>query len=285
MTACGEHRCSAGSLPGKRDRQRGVALAIVVWFIAAMSLLVAGIVYQAKLDLRMAQAHVAQARVAAAGDGAIQLMLASVSASAPAGAARVFRLGDLPVTVQLVPGAGLVDLNLAPRDLLVYLVTATGVAADEAERLADNVIKWRSPSATSGGHRFDAIENLLQVEGFDRVRIDAVRDLVVAASDGGSVLNPALAPDAVLAIFARKDPDKAARIASERRNSTQGGGAAGLSAGVYRADALVNYGGQRWLRRRWLRVGQSKHSNLPWHFTRTEAPRALPGQAVSRSGE
>ena len=44
--------------------QSGVALAIVVWFLAAMSLLVSGIVFQAKVDTRMAQLHVARAKAA-----------------------------------------------------------------------------------------------------------------------------------------------------------------------------------------------------------------------------
>ena len=56
--------------------QKGVALAIVVWFIAGMSLLVAGIVSHARVDTQMAQLHVARAKAVAAGDGAIQLMLA-----------------------------------------------------------------------------------------------------------------------------------------------------------------------------------------------------------------
>ena len=55
--------------------QKGVALAIVVWFIAGMSLLVAGIVSHARVDTQMAQLHIAKAKAVAAGDGAIQLML------------------------------------------------------------------------------------------------------------------------------------------------------------------------------------------------------------------
>ena len=58
-----------------QHRQRGIALAIVVWFIAGMSILVAGIVAQASVDTRMAQVHVARAKTAAAGDGAIMLMM------------------------------------------------------------------------------------------------------------------------------------------------------------------------------------------------------------------
>ena len=39
-----------------QHRQSGVALAIVVWFIAGMTLLVSGIVSEAKIDTRMAPA-------------------------------------------------------------------------------------------------------------------------------------------------------------------------------------------------------------------------------------
>ena len=58
-------------------RQQGVAIAMVAWFLAAMSLLVVGIVSEAQNDVRMAQLHSSKARAIAAGDGAIQLMLAN----------------------------------------------------------------------------------------------------------------------------------------------------------------------------------------------------------------
>ena len=38
-------------------QQRGVALGIVVWFIAGMALLVSGIIAEARIDTRMAQIH------------------------------------------------------------------------------------------------------------------------------------------------------------------------------------------------------------------------------------
>ena len=62
-----------------QGRQRGVALAVVMWFIAGMSLLVAGIVGHARVDLQLAQVHVARAKAVAAGDGAIRLALADHS--------------------------------------------------------------------------------------------------------------------------------------------------------------------------------------------------------------
>ena len=77
-----------------RSRQQGVALAIVVWFIAGMSLLVAGIVAQARVDTQMAQVHVARAKAVAAGDGAIQLMMVDLMTSRRS--CRRFSRGQLP---------------------------------------------------------------------------------------------------------------------------------------------------------------------------------------------
>jgi hypothetical protein len=257
-------------------RQHGVALAIVVWFIAAMSLLVGGIVYQAKLETRAVQMHIAQAKVAAAGDGAIALMLASTTSPSDsigsAASELVFRLGDLPVLVQLVPLGGLIDLNSAPRELLVPLLKTTGVPAEEAELLADNVIKWRSPSLAGPGRRLDSIENLIQVEGFDRLRIDALRDLVRAGSSASAGFDPRRAPPDVLAVFAGQDPDRAAVLAG-RQN--RGDAPRLIKAGEYRVDAVVDYGGRRWLRRRWVKMGTGGASALPWRFVRTEAPRVV----------
>ena len=89
--------------------QKGVALAIVVWFIAGMSLLVAGIVSHARVDTQMAQLHVGRAKAVAAGDGAIQLMLADrllkqgASANEQSLLSGVYELGSLEVLVMLFP--------------------------------------------------------------------------------------------------------------------------------------------------------------------------------------
>ena len=108
-------------------RQRGVALAIVVWFIAGMSLLVAAIVSHARVDTRMTQLHVAKARAVAAGDGAIQLLLAerllaidraSAEDNVPAGN---YELGNTTVSVTLYPAAAFVNLNTAPHQVLAAL--------------------------------------------------------------------------------------------------------------------------------------------------------------------
>lgn len=256
---------------GTRSRQRGVALAIVVWFIAAMGLLVAGMVYQAKLGTRAAQMHLAQAKVAAAGDGAIQLGLANLVSREEAENGQRFRLGDLDAVVYLTPTVGLIDLNRAPRELLGNLFSAVGIPPGETAILADNVVQWRSPSLAGPGRRIDSIESLLEIEGFDRVRIDAMRDLVSSGVSGTGFFSPKHAPEAVRKIIAMRE----SAADNQSNAASRGGRAAPQRADAYRVDAVIEYGGRRWLRRRWVRMGSSTHSELPWQFTRTEAPRVL----------
>ena len=73
-------------LAGAGGSEAGVALAILVWFLAAMSLLVGSIVMQARVDAKLSGLHLTTARIEAAGDGAIQLAHSTVATSASSSA-------------------------------------------------------------------------------------------------------------------------------------------------------------------------------------------------------
>lgn len=273
--------------------QRGIALAIVVWFIAGMSLLVVGIVSHVRVNTQMAQVHVARAKAVAAGDGAIQLMLAERLLNADSAAEGVaplagrYRLGDAEVSVTLFPAAGFINLDSAPQKVLAALFQLVGHLSDgEANALADNVVKWRGGLVGPDGRQtrannFAAIEDLLRVEGMHRTLFDAVRDYIVVGQVGGGATDWDAAPAELLPILEQTNPgdaqavgrrrEQAARFASAL-GSAQDGQAQSLS-GSYRADAVVNYGDQQWLRRRWVSLASSAGSSLPWQFTRTEPPR------------
>lgn len=273
------------------NRERGVALAIVVWFIAGMSLLVAGIVAQARVDTQMAQTHVARAKAMAAGDGAIQLMMVeAMTARGEADGPPVgnYRLGDIEVAVTLVSAAGLIDLNSAPADLLSALFQrAGGLQQDEARLLAESVVQSRSAGrGRRDGVQLDAIEDLLRVPGSSRTLLDSVRDFIVVSESGSGGTNWTQAPEALLGILAQLDPARADAVVTRRGNAaasfprapgsrSRGSGGNAALSGSYRADAIVRYGDKLWLRRRWLTIESSPLTALPWHITRTEPPRVL----------
>ena len=279
--------------------QRGVALAIVVWFIAGMSLLVAGIVSSARVDTKMTQLHIARAKSVAAGDGAIQLMLADhLLREAPAFNVAEYWLGNVQVTVMLYPAAGLIDLNATPQKVLAALFFIIGrVPEGDANVLADNVVKWRSGSVGTSkprktGKRFRSIEDLLRVEGMSRTLFDAVKDFIVASHSGGAATNWALAPEVLLQVLEKSKPEELAAVKRRREQlaSAQVDRKTGAEvqpkvrslSGTYRIDALVRYGDQTWLRRRWVSVGAVRESLLPWQVLRTEPARAYEQSSGNR---
>lgn len=257
-----------------------MALAIVVWFLAAMSLLVSGIVFQARIDTRMAQLHLAKAKAVAAGDGAILLCLAELRAGKqPEDGGRAplvgeYRIGDRSVRVEVVSAGGLIDLASAPQETLADLFRSRAPMGEkEAQILAANVIKSRPGSFSRGRRgrgpdRISAIEELMRVEGIDRRLLDAIRDLVTAGNGGGGRggVNRSAAPAAVLAVLAGGDPKRAAGDKEARSLP---------SRGLLRVDALVRDNGRTWLRRRWVEMGGGAEGRLPWEFKRTEAARVV----------
>ena len=223
--------------------QGGVALAMVVWFVAAMSLLVVGIVSEVRVDTRMAQTHIARAKAMAAGDGAIHLLLSRQALlreaqGTPGGTGPEpvleagFMLGEQPVQVRMVPVSRLLDMRSAPAEQLLNLFAGPGaLQREDAQRLATAVVQLRGGGVArfAAGSKPLAVEDWLQVPGFDRALLDAVRDHL------------------------RMDAEAA-----------------------YRLDAVMEYDGRRWLRRRWVTLqGGSDASGFPWRVTRTEAPRVL----------
>ncbi|AQA18282.1 hypothetical protein BST95_08610 [Halioglobus japonicus] len=276
-----------------KRQQAGVALALVVWFLAGMSLLVAGIVSIARVDAGMTQLHLARAKAVAVGDGAISLAMVELtqnrtgSAMQPVVTQSSHSLGDVQVKVQLIPSNGLVNLNNAPDKILAGLF-AIGGAIDpgDAQILADNVVKWRKPKVTgrnlrvASAKRFYAPEDLLRVDGVTRGLLDSIRDYVVVGPWASGGIDWNSSPEAIMGLLDDVNPGRAKMLRDRRENLARTDGAnAGLRRGggvdSYRADALVEYGGRTWLRRRWISMTPGNKSALPWRVVRTEPPRVV----------
>ena len=263
-----------------RHRHAGVALAMVVWFLAAMSLLVSGIVFQARIDTRMAQLHVARAQATAAADGAIQLMLADLVAGrveqqeGSAALSASYNLGERQVRGELVSASGLIDPTTAPPNpLLALFQQGAGMEQGEAQLLVDNVVKLRSgPGGGRPRIQLSAIEDILRVEGISRTMLDATRDLLVVSGGGRGRIGAGLMP----ATPAVQEVLEAAGFATgNTRRPARRGGQVRVGGGDFRIDALVQFDKQLLLRRRWVSLGTAGSDGLPWKFSRTEPVRAV----------
>ncbi len=291
-----------------RKRQAGVTLAILLWFLAALSVLAAGIAYQARVDVKLAQLHRELAEVKAAADGAIQLAMAipkptELGGETPSPVRRgVYRVGRMQVTVLLYPASGLISLNRAKPELLGMLFRSAGMPAPQAQQLALNVIEWRTPRTMANrtkrkaqwprgyeprNGRFEAIEDLMLVYGANRELFEKVRDSIYVGQLEQDGVDWQVAPPQVLQTLAGGDADVARAVAASRDQGSYEGEMAPAEinskfqgAGLVpliRADATVTAGGKTYLRRRWVDESRIGTDGLPWHYTRTEPVRSYRG--------
>ncbi len=272
--------------------QKGVALAMLMWFVAALSLLVVALVAQSRLDVRLAQLHRDQAIAAAVGDGAVQLGMDRWYATKIGGTKRGWSqtnvmLGGISAQVTVVSLSGLIDVNTAPPGLLVKAFTVAGkVPMERAEALAQRVVNYRNPPRQQGrlkyNPHFDVLEDLLRVPGIGRELLERLRPVMYGAGTGQPGVNVGFAPPAVLAVLGA-DADQAQRIVSARGGDGANMGGFGFAREfqstrhimMYRVDAVVNVNEKQFLRRCWVKIGRSAQGVLPWHIYRREPPRLL----------
>lgn len=274
-------------------RDRGVALILVLWLVAALSVLVSALVATARTDLRGAQLVRLQVEHAALGDGAIRLAAAQLTIpQTMADPPREFHftLDGQQVVVDVLPGSAFIDLNRAPvellRDMFIY---GGGIPPEEAEVMASRVIDWRdpdtaalpngaedpayeaagSPFRTRGGP-FESVEDLIQVLGVEPDLYDKIKDLV--GIYGATTVDPAFASAPVLNVLAAGRMDVVSRILAARSSRDPLVDSTGLnqqfsgraSARVFRLEAWCERDGRRLSRARWLDFGRPGRPGVPW---------------------
>ena len=274
----------------RRRRQRGVVLVAVLWIVAALVLIVAGISASAKGDVRSADGFRSRIAATALADGAILLAARDLAAATGALSTPVvgrYQVDGRSVRVEVSPSSGWINLNAAGRELLqAMLVIRAGLAESDAAHLAAAILDWRDldPAAQADGGEddayraagspylpfngaFQAPEDLLQVLGMSFDVFDSIRDCIaVTGADGGGI-NPLAAPVQVLQILTGGDARRAAAIVARR---AEGDPLLDLSAldsrfidrapaASYRLEAqLALPDGRRLSRAVWLRVDRAR---------------------------
>ncbi|WP_409524917.1 general secretion pathway protein GspK [Nitrincola sp. MINF-07-Sa-05] len=293
-------------------KQAGVALAMLLWFIAAMSIMVAGVMAVAKMDARLTSLQVQKAQAAAAGDGAANLMMKELLSLQQNGlytgrgiVEQEYTIGEHEIRMRAIPVSGLVDLNLSSEELLVALFQyGAGLEESEAVSFAHRVQDWREDSelkrlygadasdyeAAGYGYgprngRFEVVEDLLQVLGINRALYDSIASSVHATGFGQAAIDPLSAPESVLKVLAQGDVELVNAIVNARQQAPfDEAGIAGLPADflmpatvpIYRLDAWVSFpDGRVYQRRRWGDFNMAGLDGLPWRFLRTEPVTAV----------
>lgn len=206
---------------------RGVTLIIVLWTVAALSVLVLGLVHAQRSELRLAGAARALVFETALGQAAIQRLIQAQRSGADA-PSRLQRLsvshGGREIEVERMPLTGLIDLNAAGQALLVALLREAGNLDERAANaLAAGLLALREQRLPDGSNRrLQAVEELLALPGVDYGLLARIAPLVTIDSAGSGRVNALAAPYEVLLVLARGRADVARRVADERDAGSPG---------------------------------------------------------------
>lgn len=132
-----------------RRRQHGVALLVVLWASALLTIMLGAFAISMRTEGLQARHQFDQARARYAAEAGIARAVYGMAISDPKrrwvadGRPYRFQFDRARVTVRILSESGKVDLNHATPQLLDGLFRAAGLNADRAEALRDAVLDWR----------------------------------------------------------------------------------------------------------------------------------------------
>lgn len=203
---------------------QGIALIAVLWIVAALSVIVTGVVHSVRTEVRLVGAARQSIEAVAWGEAAIMLVLQDIVArnDRPARWSRIEVVyQDHPIVVELMPLTGLIDINNAPEALLARLyAVAGGLDAKSAAALAATTVQIRSERDGRGRMQgFEAIQDLLRIPGVDYDLYARLSRLITAESHGVGRVNAQAAPEEVLVVLADGNAAQASALVSQRARS------------------------------------------------------------------
>lgn len=223
--------------PGRRHltstSNQGLALIAVLWLVAALSIMVAGLSSSIRQEARTGAGKRDVVVAQSIGDAAIQVALQRLRAENRAPDKWMHTevsYQGLTLRVEVTPLSGLIDINQADVLLLTRLyAVAGGVASGEAELLAQATIDTRDKLRRGAiSQRFEAEEDLLSVPGVTYDLYARLAPLLTAEARGGARVNPHAASAEVLMVLAGGDSNVVGNILAKRRNGDIGIDMSGL---------------------------------------------------------
>lgn len=252
-------------LPGAARPRRGVALIAVLWVVLLLAVIAGSLTLLTRAELGLSRNLVLSARAEALAEGGVWLAIGRMLAD-PAGDGRItgaqawrFELEDGVVDVLAVDSTALIDLNMAPEELLSGLFRAAGAAEDEAAILAARIADWRDsddnpradgaeqadyaeadPPVRVGNRPFATADEILRVPGVTLALWRRIEGAVTVHS-GRPGINPLYAPALALAALPGMDAETVQAIVAARPAPDAGmDGAAGTPADRQSLAELVN---------------------------------------------
>jgi general secretion pathway protein K len=274
--------CAQSAARPPQVASQGLALIAVLWLVAAMGLIITGVVQSVKTETRSSGQHRQSLQAQSQADAVLLLALQNLyfqdNPLSQATQSASFVFAGQAIQVELNALNGLIDINNAPGPLLAQLyAVAGGLPNDAAQALAQATVQTReTPSVKGLQAKFDAPEDLLQVPGFTYDLYAKMRDLVTAdLKDGSGRVNPMAAPVSVLQVLTGGDAGRAAALYANRNVPLTGMDTTVLNpafidssiSSSFRLQALVPIASGASLVRSWdvLNI-QDRRTGLPWRL-------------------
>jgi len=211
---------SSASTSARREGERGIALLVVIWVLALLTILIIGFSGDARTELLVARNHYESASARAIADAGVSLAILGVLDPAPDaqwpadGRVREVSYADGTIRIRIQDEGGKIDLNAAAPELLAGLLsTVGGLSAGDAGNLAQAIDAYRqaqqqadTPAAGRGrlstmvrrqANAFRVIADLRLVAGVTREIYDRIAPFITVYSGVGDV-DPLTAPPEVL---------------------------------------------------------------------------------------
>jgi len=144
-------RWSRTATNGGRNRRAGWALVSVLWTLAILAILAAGVRAMTVASARFEHRELAQIRLAADIQAGLARAALGISDPRPEkrwrvdGVAERFVYRGDTMTISVRDETAKVDLNMAGSDTLEKVFEAAGLSHDDATALAGNIVDWRTP--------------------------------------------------------------------------------------------------------------------------------------------
>ena len=228
-----------------RDRQRGIALILVLWLTILLTVIGGSFAYGMRNEALAARNSLSLAQARALADGAIyrtafELMRPRTLADvwSADGTVHVWDENGSRVAVNALDESGKIDLNTAPDGLIKGLLqTAAEVDADTAARLIDVIEDWKdaddlrrpngaeAPEYQAAGLSykpanapFEAVAELQRVLGMTPAIYGRIADSLTVHSRMAGI-NPAFASRAVLLAVPGATPEIVDTYIAQRRDA------------------------------------------------------------------
>jgi general secretion pathway protein K len=220
-------------LPSERADERGVALIMVLWVLALLSVLAVGFASNARTELLIVRNQIEAARARAIAEAGISLAILEMTRADQAlrwiadGREHVMAYGESRILIRVQDEAGKVDINVAPDELLDGLFRSVGVDGVSASRLVDAIADWKDPDdlrrlsgAEAADYRaaglpyaprngpFLAVDELRLVLGMTPALFARIWPFVTVYSRSAQI-NPLTAPAEVIGSLPGVGPDQA----------------------------------------------------------------------------